>query len=227
MDYNKFRDISCCEEFEIQCDLRGISKIDILKEIGHKIDDYYFFVSNDGVFNWYDLDGNHVENPGILKEIREKYIPKTITKCIIPNGVKMIGTYSFYECNSLKEIIIPNNVPSIGVGVFCNCDSLISITIPNSVKNIGDFSFYECNSLKEITIPNSVKNIGEYSFYHCISLKEITIPNSVRSIKYRAFSHCISLKKFIFKGRTLEKVKRMNNYPFGIEDESIIKVSEI
>ena len=181
MDYNKFRDISCCEEFEIQCDLRGISKIDILKEIGHKIDDYYFFVSNNGVFNWFDLDGNHVEDPGVLKELYEKYIPKTITKCLIPNGVKMIGTYSFYECNSLKEI----------------------------------------------TIPNSVTSIGDWAFYHCISLKEITIPNSVRSIKHRAFFHCISLKKFIFKGRTLEKVKRMNNYPFGIEDESIIKVSEI
>ena len=158
MDYNKFRDISCCEEFEIQCDLRGISKIDILKEIGHKIDDYYFFVSNNGVFNWFDLDGNHVEDPGVLKELYEKYIPKTITKCSIPNGVKNIGEYSFYECNSLKEI---------------------------------------------------------------------TIPNSVRSIKYGAFYKCNSLKKFIFKGRTLEEVKRMEYYPFGIKDESIIKVPEM
>ena len=33
MDYNKFRDISCYEEFEIQCDLHGISKIDVLKEM--------------------------------------------------------------------------------------------------------------------------------------------------------------------------------------------------
>ena len=204
MDYNKFRDISCCEEFEIQCDLRGISKIDILKEIGHKIDDYYFFVSNNGVFNWFDLDGNHVEDPGVLKELYEKYIPKTITKCLIPNGVKMISTYSFYKCDSLKEI-----------------------TIPNSVKEIGDYTFYNCKLLKEITIPNSVKNIGEYSFYECNSLKEITIPNSVRSIKYGAFYKCNSLKKFIFKGRTLEEVKRMEYYPFGIKDESIIKVPEM
>ena len=71
MKYNQFRDISCYEEFEIQCDLRGISKIDILKEIGHQIDNCYFFVSEDGIFNWYDLEGNHVEDPGVLKILKK------------------------------------------------------------------------------------------------------------------------------------------------------------
>ena len=66
MNYNQFKNISCYEEFEIKSSLTGISKIDILKEIGHQINDYYFFVSNDGTFNWFDLEGNHIENPGIL-----------------------------------------------------------------------------------------------------------------------------------------------------------------
>ena len=204
MNYEQFSNLSCYEEFEIQCDLRGISKIDVLKEIGDKINDYYFFVSNNGVFNWFDLDGNHVENPGILKEIKEKYIPKTITKCIIPNSVTSIGDCAFYRCESLKEI-----------------------TIPNSVTSIGDYSFYKCDSLKEITIPNSVKEIGDYTFYNCKLLKEIIIPNSVESIGNGAFCFCDSLKEVNFKGKTLEKVKQMACYPFGIEDESIIKVSEI
>jgi hypothetical protein len=42
-----------------------------------------------------------------------------------------------------------------------------------------------------------------------------------------AFYYCESLKEVVFKGKTLEEVKQMNNYPFGIKDESIIKVSEI
>lgn len=42
MNYNQFSNLSCYEEFEIQTDLIGISKIDILKEIGHKIYNYYF-----------------------------------------------------------------------------------------------------------------------------------------------------------------------------------------
>ena len=48
---NQFKNISCYEEFEIQSTLTGISKVDILKEIGYKIDNYYFFISEDGIFN--------------------------------------------------------------------------------------------------------------------------------------------------------------------------------
>ena len=76
MNYNQFSNLSCYEEFEIQCALTGISKLDILKKFGNRIDNYYFFISNDGIFNWYNLEGNHIEDPGILKEIKEIYIPK-------------------------------------------------------------------------------------------------------------------------------------------------------
>ena len=158
MNYNQFSNLSCYEEFEIQCDLRGISKIDVLKKRGEQIDNYYFFISNNGIFNWFDLEGNHTENPGILKMIKEKYIPKTITKCIIPNGVTRISPWAFFCCDSLKSITIPEYVTSISENAFCYCDSL---------------------------------------------------------------------KEIIFKGKALKEVKQMKDYPFGIKDESIIKVSEI
>ena len=227
MNYKQFSNLSCYEEFEIQCDLHGISKIDVLKEIGDKINDYYFFVSNDGVFNWFDLSGNHVENPGILKKLYEEYIPKSITKCIIPDSVTSIGNYVFSSCRSLKSITIPNSITSIGNNSFWNCESLKEITIPDSVTSIDDSAFYSCESLKEITIPNSVTSIGDWAFYSCRSLEEITIPGCVTSIGYNAFCFCDSLKEVNFKGKTLEKVKQMACYPFGIKDESIIKVSEI
>ena len=154
MNYNQFKNLSCYEEFEIQATLTGISKISVLKEIGHKVGNYYFFVSNNGIFNWFNLAGNHVEDPGVLKILKEKHIQYNISKCIIPNSVTCIGNYAFFNCKSLKEITIPKNVTSTGVMVFSYCDSL---------------------------------------------------------------------KEVIFKGKTLEEVKQMTLYPFGIEDESIIK----
>jgi hypothetical protein len=158
MNYNQFSNLSCYEEFEIQCALMGISKIDVLKEFGHKIKNYYFCVLTNGVFNWFDLKGNYVEDPGILKEIIDSHIPTNIINCIIPNSVTSI------DCRA----------------------------------------FLWCCVLKEITIPNNVMHIGKDAFYYCESLKEV-----------------------VFKGKTLEEVKQMNNYPFGIKDKSIIKVSEI
>ena len=151
---NRFKNLSCYEEFEIQCDLAGISKIDILKIIGYKANDYYFFVSNDGIFNWFNFEGHYVKDPGVLKTLNWDCIPHVITKCIIPD----------------------------------------------SITSIGDYTFSDCDSLKSITITNSVIDIGYHVFYNCTSLKEI-----------------------IFKGKTLEQVKQMKKYPFGIEDKSIIK----
>ena len=179
MNYNQFSNISCYEEFEIQVALTGISKVDVLKEIGHKIDKYYFFISEDGVFNWFDLNGNHIEDPGILKELKDEHIDKSITKCIIPNSVTNIGNSAFYYCELLKEITIPNNITNIGSYTFSFCKSLTSITIPDGVTSIGDAVFYGCYSLNEV----------------------------------------------IFKGKTLEEVKQMDNYPFGIKDENVFKFS--
>lgn len=180
MNYNQFKNISCYEEFEIQSTLIGISKIDILRKIGHQINDYYFFASNDGIFNWYDLDGNHVEDPGVLKELKLEHIPPTIFECIIPDSVTSIDRGAFSYCKSLESITLPNNVTSISYGAF-----------------------YSCELLKEITIPDSVTHIGDTTFSFCDSLEEV-----------------------IFKGKTLDGIKQMKCYPFGIKDESIIKVSE-
>ena len=196
---NQFKNLSCYEEFEIQCALACISNIGILKRIGYQIDNYYFFISNDGIFNWFDLKGNHIKDPGVLKEINKNYIPRTITKCVIPNSVTNIGFGAFFDCESLKEITISNNVLKIGRETFSWCTSLTSITIPNSVTSIGSYAFSDCDSLKSITIPNSVIDIG-----------------------YNVFHNCTSLNEVIFKGKTLDEVKHMENYPFGIEDESII-----
>jgi hypothetical protein len=200
MNYNQFSNLSCYEEFEIQCALAGISKIDVLKEFGHKIGDYYSFVSEDGIFNWFDLEGNHVENPGVLKEIKQKQIPLSISKCIIPDSVTHIGIDAFRYCYSLTSITISDSVISISDRAFAVCKSLPSITIPNSVTSIGEYVFADCRSLTSISIPDSVTSIGGWAFYSCNSLKEV-----------------------IFKGKTLEEVKQMKNYPFGIRDKSIIK----
>ena len=223
MKYNQFSNLSCYEEFEIQCALTGISKLDILKKFGNRIDNYYFFISHDGIFNWYDLEGNHIKDPGVLKEIKENHIPKNITKCVIPDSVTSICNYSFYDCESLISITIPNSVTSIGYGAFGYCESLKEIIIPDNLTSIGYNLFFCCKSLIGINIPDSVTSIGNGAFYRCESLSSITIPNSVIIIGHEVFSYCESLKEVIFKGKTLDKVKQMERYPFGIEDESIIK----
>ena len=92
----------------------------------------------------------------------------------------------------------------------------------NKLKKIDNGLFYYSN-IKSIEIPDSVKSIGNGAFWNCQSLKSIEIPDSVESIGDYAFGYCKSMKSLTFKGKTIDQVKEMENYPFGIKDESIIR----
>jgi len=97
------------------------------------------------------------------------------------------------------------------------------IVIPNSVTRIKQSTFYGCDCLDSVTIGNNVTSIENWAFSYCIRLESIIIPNNVTNIWYFTFWNCNNLKSLIFKGKSLDQVKSMENYPFGIEDESIIK----
>ena len=129
----------------------------------------------------------------------------------IPDSVTSIGSYAFQDCSSLKSITIPDSVTSIELGAFSNCSSLTSITIPDSVTSIGDWVFYVCDSLTSVTIPDSVTSIGDLAFYYCDNLTSITIPDSVTSIGDRAFYYCDSLKTVYYTG----KISKWYNVAIG------------
>ena len=111
---------------------------------------------------------------------------------IIPDGVRTIGDYAFYGCETLTRVTIPNSVTSIGHHVFGE-SGLTSVNIPNSVIDIGHCAFEFCEDLRSVTIPNSVTAIADSMFWCCTSLTRITIPGSVTSIGDEAFYSCNAL----------------------------------
>lgn len=77
-------------------------------------------------------------------------------KLVIPNNVKAIGNYAFYNCTGLTSIIIPEGVTSICQNAFDSCRGLTLITIPDSVTSIDDSAFTGCSELTSVTIPDGV-----------------------------------------------------------------------
>ena len=128
--------------------------------------------------------------------------------------------YLFDKHGKIDDI---SKVKSIGNDAFTSCKSLKSIVIPDSVKSIGDYAFYWCTSLESIIIPDSVKSIGYGAFEYCLSFESVIIPRFVKNIGEWAFASCACLKEVIFKDKTIDQVKAMKNYPWDIEDTSIIK----
>lgn len=194
-------------------------------------------VTSIGTWAFYGCNGlTSITIPNSVTSIGYKAFENctSLNNVTIPNSVTEIGESAFYNCTSLTNVTISNSVTEIGLGVFYGCSSLKSMTIPDSVKSIGQAAFASCSSLKHITIGGGVESVGYGAFYGCSNLESVTIPSSVTSIERGTFYKCNNLKNLIFKGKTMDEVKAMENYPWEINNspwqienlEKIIKVEK-
>ena len=103
---------------------------------------------------------------------------------------------------------------------------MTTVNMHNDIQYIEFGAFVGCTSLTSINIPinPSYTHIKSGTFMDCTSLSSITIPANITNIDIDAFSGCTSLTSMIFKGKTLEEVQAMENYPWQIGDTSFIKV---
>ena len=146
------------------------------------------------------------------------------TSITIPNGVKAIPAFAFYNCTGLTSITIPDSVTSIGSYAFFYCTGLKSITIPDSVTSIGNDAFRDCTGLTSVTIPDSVTRIGNDAFGGCTGLASVTIGNSVTSIGSYAFSWCTGLTSVTIP----DSVTRIGNDAFyGCNNLQDIYITDI
>lgn len=142
-------------------------------------------------------------------------------------GVEVIGSGAFANCDSLFRLSLPNSLKSIGMRAFSGCHALKEIRIPDGIETIGEGAFSGCspgayfvsdsfcpkgecflinkdvllsvalNGIDTITIPDGVIEIGMRSFNMCRTLKQVAIPHSVTTINGRAFYECSSLESIL------------------------------
>lgn len=98
-------------------------------------------------------------------------IPSALKTIVLTSGTT-VPAYAFYGC-SVSSITMPNTIKTIEQYAFWNIYSVKSITIPNGVTTIGNYAFKAANGLTSITIPESVTSIGTEAFLNCYKLEEI------------------------------------------------------
>ncbi len=151
----------------------------------------------------------------------------TITKVIVPEGIKKIGAYAFANLTGLEEIVLPSTMEAIEYGAFYGCTSLKKITFSgennlmiinqNAFENcalegivdlsaacvISDYAFAGNKDLEGVTTSDTLLSIGEYAFAGCKSLKTVTI--TAQKVKYGpyAFTGCETLTDFYVNAAVL------------------------
>lgn len=151
----------------------------------------------------------------------------TVTKVIIPEGVKKIGCYAFANLTALEEVVFPSTLHEIDYGAFYGCTSLqkISFSSENNLKIINQNAFEKCDlqdtldlsavcvisdyafagnaDLENVVTSDSLLSIGQYAFAGCKSLKDVTI--TAAKVKYGtyAFTDCEALTTFYVNASVL------------------------
>lgn len=158
----------------------------------------------------------------------------------VPETVKSINAYAFYECTLLGSVTIPDSVESIGNYAFYGCTSLTSADVKGTPAygtytfsksaltsfefkdgtiSIGDNIFRECKSLKSVILPADLSVIGGSWFYQASALSEITIPDGVTSIGTNAFRYT-AVENLVIP----ESVREIKSYAFGNSGVVTLKI---
>ena len=83
-------------------------------------------------------------------------IPPSVTYEGITYSVTTIEHAAFYCCDSLKSVVIPNGIKIIGSYAFQYCN-MSEIHIPASVTDIGDYAFVWNPNLQSVTVDSGNK----------------------------------------------------------------------
>ncbi len=134
---------------------------------------------------------------------------------VIPNGVKEIDRYVFYNRDLLEEISLPDSIESIDETNFVECKNL-KFNEADGVRYLGNKNnpylvlVSADKNIKEHDIKEGCKLIKGNAFDHCSELVRISIPSSVRHIGFMAFYNCYALSELKF----LEGVEKICSCAF-------------
>ena len=140
----------------------------------------------------------------------------------VPDGVEVIAPHAFDTAWSLTEIILPDTVKEIGEYAFYQ-SGLKKIKLPDPVKTIKEGTFTYCQSLESVDL-GKVEKIEAHAFQNCGEFT-LTLPDTLTDIEPLAFANSDIKLEANGKYKTVDGVlftddgKTLVFYPKYLQDE--------
>ena len=112
------------------------------------------------------------------------------TSITFGDEVEHIPAYLCYQFQGeLRNLVIPDNVKTIGDYAFYNNNRLVSLKLGVGLTEIGKYTFSGCSSLTEVSIPDNVTTINQYAFSGCTSLATLNLGKGIQTLGTYAFGN--------------------------------------
>ena len=96
-----------------------------------------------------------------------------VTSAKLPDSLKTIGNYAFYNCASLKTVDFAK-VEEIGENVFRN-SGITAAVFPETLNKIGLYAFTGCTALTSVYIPASCTSVAWNAFAQDTALLDLRV----------------------------------------------------
>ena len=131
-------------------------------------------------------------------------------KYVVPEGVEVLGDFSFEGCSNLVEIVLPESLQRIEGWAFRGCASLVRLRIPEKVSFVPTYAFGGNSSLVVIDVAEGNKSYTDIDgvlydrsltrLVRCPQAKKgrVRIPDGVSTIPQNAFYECSGVTNVVF-----------------------------
>ena len=189
------------------------------KAIGAKkltLDDYkrMFKCKNENggvIIEKYVGEDTYVEVPDVIgktpvvKILSRAFNASPIISVTLPESVKEIENYAFYQCNALTQVVLNSNSSTLDK-LFFSCNSLTTLDIPKSVNNIMSCALQNIPALDKLNIDEKnetyiceggvVYSRDKKVLVRCLPKvsetmdREFVVPSEVTTLSDYAFKDC-------------------------------------
>ena len=118
---------------------------------------------------------------------------RRLVSVIFHDGVEIIETEAFHECESLSGRIKLLGVREIEGSVFSHCYALSGVEFGDRLETIGQYAFFN-SSLRSIKL-TSVRTIEDSAFGNCGDLNDVEFGTDLETIGVASFYHCPNLQR--------------------------------
>ena len=111
----------------------------------------------------------------------------------VPASVTKLGRLSFRGVDALTSVTLPDGLKTIEDYVFFDCRNIAALNLPSSLESIGDFSMTDLK-VSSMVVPENIKVLNWYVLSNCPELTSVELPSTLTIMNFYVLSSDPKLK---------------------------------